>query len=194
MLLLGIVLSKIEIKILKLETVLNEKNIFEIFIKSTKKKILEKTNANIKINFKLYGFIKILYVQIYKEKQDYFLVLNIFGIKINLTNRAKNVFKRKLFKKTTNIINHIKNLNITYSKTNLDINFGTENTFLTCMFVPVITNVIIAFFRKNKNSEIPNIRVSPLYNQNFNLKIYLKSDLKILNIFFKERKNNIKQY
>lgn len=184
----GIVTSKIEIKIKKLE------------IKYKIKEVKE-TNFDIVLNINLFSIINIISLEVKKSINNNLIIIKILGIKINITElllqRMNKIgLNRKILKSTTNMLKDIKKLNIVHSDTKLNIIFGVEDVFFTSIAIPIITNIIISFFIKNKIKEIPKLKVLPAYNQKLSVEIYLSTILKIksykiMNIILKHRKNNI---
>ena len=126
-------------------------------------------------------------------KYDLKINLKVLYIPIDITRIATKIIKkRKNIKAKTTIISYIKKLNINHSETNLKIEFGLGDIFMTSLIIPGITTVVLNVLGKNGK---PEITIIPLYTEKFNLVVNLKSNLKcrlyrFVIIFLKDRKNN----
>lgn len=213
---LGLFLSQIEIKIDTLKIELQdsiERTLEKITHANAKENLKKILNSNTKINLKiyvrLYFFIKIISFNLIKEECEYKFYLNIFNKKIDILKYFKNKLNKieinkNFIKKTINYIEQIKKLEIRNSDTNLKLIIGTSNMFITSIIVPIISNIIIEILTNKKEVinkiNFPIINIFPDYSENITLKIFLKTTLKIkfynilkiVNINFKERKNNRK--
>ena len=146
---MGIIFSKINIKV----------NTIDIKLNDYYKKITKVDDLDINISIYLFGLIKIIKINIYKNK----LFINRIKFEINLSKFAEN---RKNNLKT--IINNNKDL-IKYGLKNLDVElkYSTTDSELTALIYPIICIIITNYISRTNDFMFNKIYVKPyFYNVN----------------------------
>ena len=147
-------------------------------------------------------------------KLSMFCFLPIFKIRINKARLEKIKIKEKIKKidfkflennqkLDKNLLEAIKQLNVSIQKINLRIEIGTENASLTSILVPAISTILAIILQKKiKKFENQIFMVHPIYqNQNL-VNLYLSGIFEIkmshiinsLYILTKKEKRGVKKY
>lgn len=175
LIIIGIILSSITITIDNLKA-------------ETKNNRIYVDGMIVKLDIKLYKFIKVLSIKFYMH------YLKIFGIKVYYRKALKYENKKQLGEKILEFIRKnkikIKNLKPEFKIFKFDLNFGTEDVIVTSILTATFSGIIVMLLKNFVNKfdeENYSFKITPNYlnNNNFNMKFKTKIDLKMLEVISK---------